>query len=222
MKNKVASCLFGTVLWLCACAGAEEGHVSGYTVEVDVSMSAQGTVEDVKVVQADTYDLGVLAVRLAKSRAYRPQIQEGRPVPAVQRLPLFFPVEGDLGPENNREPKPELKRPVAPDYPVAMRSANQPGGAIVRVVVGQDGRVREVALVRASHPDFGASAVEAVRQWRFGPAQKEGAPVESQFNVAVAFEISGKEPEWQWYVPPRPAFKAAFILSGVMVPVGGR
>lgn len=222
MNNKAASCLLGVLLGWQTWALAQERPAPGYTVEVDVTVSAEGAVEEVKIVQADTYDLGVMAAGVAKSRTYRPQIKEDQPIRSVQRLPLFFPVEGDLGPESNREPKPELKEPVAPRYPAAMRKAGQPGGAILRVVVGPNGRVRDLTLVRASHPDFGASALEAVRRWRFDPARKEGTPVEAQFNLAVAFEVSGAAPEWQWYVPPRPAFTAAFILSGEMVPAGRR
>ncbi len=61
------------------------------------------------------------------------------------------------------------------------------GIVTLEIVVQKDGSVREAVALSAEPDgyDFGASAVEAVRQWRFEPAVFEGRPVDAVLNLTI-------------------------------------
>jgi protein TonB len=77
-----------------------------------------------------------------------------------------------------------------PDYPVRMLNREIEGNAVIKVLIGADGRVREAQVVRATHPDFGEASVRhALKAWRFKPATRGGEPVEDWQTLTVHFTI---------------------------------
>lgn len=76
---------------------------------------------------------------------------------------------------------------VEPDYPASARDRHLQGAVVLRVLVGQDGRVRELTPV-SGDPELTSSAVSAVRQWRFRPYAPDGSPVAftTQFTIDFA------------------------------------
>ena len=84
---------------------------------------------------------------------------------------------------------PVLVRKVHPEYPAMARTARLPGFVLIQAVVGEDGGVAEVSVLRASSPLFVDAAVEAVRQWRYRPALQSGRPVRVYFTVRVEFQL---------------------------------
>lgn len=78
----------------------------------------------------------------------------------------------------------------APEYPpVAMRSGDQ-GTVLVRVEVGADGVPTSVEVAqRSGSRDLDRAAVNAVRQWRFQPAQRDGQAVTGVVTVPIDFKM---------------------------------
>jgi TonB family protein len=56
---------------------------------------------------------------------------------------------------------------------------------VLWVVVGPDGRVRDLRVVRSGGKKLDDATLATVRQWRFDPARKDGKPVAVQINVEV-------------------------------------
>ena len=54
-------------------------------------------------------------------------------------------------------------------------------------IVDESGRVSEVSILRGADPAFNESAMKAVKQWRFEPAQRAGKPVEARFTQTIEF-----------------------------------
>lgn len=77
-----------------------------------------------------------------------------------------------------------------PIYPDAMRQAGIEGEVTVDFLVGVDGHVYNVHAVHSSHPEFEAPAVEAVRQWEFRPAMKNGRLADAHMQVPVGFTLT--------------------------------
>jgi TonB family protein len=75
----------------------------------------------------------------------------------------------------------------APEYPAKLRRAKTKGEAVVSFVVSRNGRVLEPAIVSATDPAFGESALAAARQWRFIPRIVNHAPVETKVNFPFTF-----------------------------------
>jgi len=70
---------------------------------------------------------------------------------------------------------------------------HQEGVVLLRVQVGTDGSAADVELARSSgYPLLDAAALEAVRRWRFEPAEVGGFPVSSQVDVPVRFSLEDR------------------------------
>jgi TonB family protein len=76
-----------------------------------------------------------------------------------------------------------------PQYSDKARKAKYQGVCVVALIVGADGAPRDVKVVQAIGRGLDAKAVEAVQQWKFEPAMKDGQPVAVAINVEVTFRL---------------------------------
>ena len=89
----------------------------------------------------------------------------------------------------NIRPPRKIKN-VPPVYPQAMREAGLEGVVPMEALIGRNGEVASVRVLSAQiHPEFAASAVDAVRQWRFDPTLLNGETVEVVMTVSVRFSL---------------------------------
>jgi TonB family protein len=95
---------------------------------------------------------------------------------------------GPYRPGSGIEP-PRLLREVRPVYTEEARRRRLVGDVILEIVVRQDGSVGDLKIVRGLGGGLNERAVEAVRQWRFSPARRHGAPVDVLVEVAVEFRL---------------------------------
>ncbi|HEY8995006.1 MAG TPA: energy transducer TonB [Lacunisphaera sp.] len=194
----------------------------GFKVIVEITFDEQGNAEDGKVITSDdptgAHALDQIALALASKVKQPPKVdKEGKPMKFKARAPFSFPVEGDEGPAANNAPKPSLKQVPQPVYPEELAQAGIVGGAILELIVGTDGAVRNATVLRSSHPEFANAAYAAVRQWHGTPAQKDGVAVESRCRIAVSFSVDDKEVDWMWRVAPRPSL-GSFTVVRAKVP----
>jgi protein TonB len=77
-----------------------------------------------------------------------------------------------------------------PEYPAVAKYRHWEGRVVLRVRVLADGSCGQAAVQQSSgHEVLDASALEAVREWRFVPAKRNGQPVESWVNVPINFNL---------------------------------
>jgi TonB family protein len=76
-----------------------------------------------------------------------------------------------------------------PEYSDEARQAKYQGTVMLWVVVGGDGRPREIRVQRSLGMGLDEKAVEAVRGWKFVPGMKDNQPVDVQVNVEVVFRL---------------------------------
>jgi len=84
---------------------------------------------------------------------------------------------------------PVLLRKVQPQYPALLRIARVPGFVLLQAVIGEDGSVEDVTVLRASSPLFGDAAVDAVRQWKYSPLVLNGVPTPFVLSVTLNFSV---------------------------------
>lgn len=84
---------------------------------------------------------------------------------------------------------PTLLREVKPDYTEEARRRSLQGDVVLEIVVRRDGSVGDVKILQGLGGGLDARAVDAVRQWRFSPAQRQGVPVDVIVEVAVEFKL---------------------------------
>jgi len=79
-----------------------------------------------------------------------------------------------------------------PPYPIVARRLGMEGVVLLDVLVASDGTAADVRLARSSgHQQLDDSAVRTVRErWRFIPARRDGAAVESRVTVPIRFRLS--------------------------------
>jgi periplasmic protein TonB len=76
-----------------------------------------------------------------------------------------------------------------PEYSEEARKAKFQGTCVLWLVVGPDGRPRDIRVARTLGLGLDEKAIEAVKQWKFEPAMKDGKPVAVQINVEVSFRL---------------------------------
>lgn len=103
----------------------------------------------------------------------------GRTAPGTE--PLL--VAGDVMP-------PRLLEKVPPEYPPEARAAGIEGKVVLEAVIGKDGTVRDIKVLR-SIPQLDGAALRALRQWRYDPATLHGEPVDVFFTVIIEFGLDG-------------------------------
>ena len=83
---------------------------------------------------------------------------------------------------------PEAIEKVAPDYPEWARRKGIEGTVMLQALVGRDGLVKDVRVVR-SIPELDDYAIAAAKQWRFVPAKAQGQPVAVWVAIPVKFTL---------------------------------
>ena len=76
-----------------------------------------------------------------------------------------------------------------PEYSEEARKAKYQGTVVLFLVVGPDGKPQQIRIQRSLGMGLDEKAIEAVRQWRFDPAKKDGQPVAVMINVEVNFRL---------------------------------
>jgi TonB family protein len=76
-----------------------------------------------------------------------------------------------------------------PEYSEEARKAKYQGTCVLWLIVDPDGKPRDIKVARALGMGLDQKAMEAVRNWRFSPAMKDGRPVPVQINVEVNFRL---------------------------------
>lgn len=146
--------------------------------------------------------------------------QPSRPNPVIERplpslpdvdLPRFPPIEltgsdpldeGGSGPAGRAEDDPlppvladaEVDPRYAgqfqPAYPARLERLGIEGRVVLKVLIGADGRVKDVRILYADDDGFAdVTERQARSRWRFRPATSDGRPVETWKQLTVRFEI---------------------------------
>ncbi len=97
-------------------------------------------------------------------------------------------------PHEVKETMPEAITKVSPTYPDSARKAKIEGTVMVKALVGKDGGVMRVEIERGV-TGLDASALAAVKQWKFKPATADGQPRAVWVIVPVMFRLAADEPK---------------------------
>jgi protein TonB len=109
--------------------------------------------------------------------------QEQTPAPATQQDQVY-----EVG---NGVSPPQVIKQVDPQYTPAARAAKITGEVHLKVVVEADGSVDRITVTRSLDKKYGLDdeAIKAAKQWRFGPAKKDGKPVAVWVSLQLEFRL---------------------------------
>lgn len=110
---------------------------------------------------------------------------EALPEPSPASPPIIDPIIVDA----SMTPPRRIEK-VNPRYPEGARADRVEGSAVLQAVIDAEGHVIDVRVLRTSGDErLDASAIVAVRQWRYEPALHDGKPVAVLFTVVVEFNL---------------------------------
>ena len=127
----------------------------------------------------------LLALPLMLSIAVAQNQPSAPPKPDTKSDSAASGAEHIYGPKDHVKPPRVLLSPD-PKYPKGTRKE---GTVVLWLVVGSDGLTHDVKVQRSLSPDLDGAAIEAVKNWKFAPATKDGKPVAVQINVEVTFRL---------------------------------
>lgn len=86
---------------------------------------------------------------------------------------------------------PTLIHKASPQYTDAARRANLTGECVLSLTLDTNGIPHDVRLIRSLAPSLDEKAIEAVKQYRFKPAMRDGkTPVPTTFRILVEFQLN--------------------------------
>jgi TonB family protein len=170
-------------------------------VTLHVMIASDGSVKDVAVVNGDSRltDAALAAVRKWR---FQPFIADGKPVEGQRDVTMDFTLaDGPTQLDDSSDPistmgggarasPPRITYSPDPEYSPAALEAHVDGIVTLSIVVGTDGKprdIRDIKVVRSPGYGLDEKAIEAVREWRFQPASKDGKPVAVLIMVQVQF-----------------------------------
>jgi TonB family protein len=84
---------------------------------------------------------------------------------------------------------PRPLRTPDPQYSKEARKRSVQGKVVLWLVIGPDGLPQNIRVAKSLGYGLDEAAIEAVRNWRFQPAKKNGKPVAVQVNVEINFRM---------------------------------
>jgi len=85
---------------------------------------------------------------------------------------------------------------ITPPKPISVTDPRLPKGkhtiqgtCVLSLIVDEDGRTRDVRVIRSLDKRLDQSAIDAVYQWKFEPAMKDGKSVAVRTSVEVTFVV---------------------------------
>ena len=78
---------------------------------------------------------------------------------------------------------------VEPIYPVLMKQIGKSGKVDLHAIIGEDGTIQSLEAV-GGDPMFFASAMQAVKQWRYTPTMLNGQAVKVDTYITVIYNLS--------------------------------
>jgi TonB family protein len=85
---------------------------------------------------------------------------------------------------------PRLLKKIDPEYTQKARDAKISGTCVLEVVVGADGKARDMKVKRSLDAGLDEKAIEAVERWEFAPGRLGGKPVAVSATIEINFKLN--------------------------------
>lgn len=85
--------------------------------------------------------------------------------------------------------RPAARVQPGPAYPYEMSRAGISGDVVVEFIINEHGDVIDARVIRSSHREFEASAMQAVLKWKFKAGRKDGKAVKVRASQLLEFNL---------------------------------
>lgn len=84
----------------------------------------------------------------------------------------------------------KLVSKINPEYPPQAKKDHVSGDVALTVVIGKDGSVENIKVLKGVREDLDRSAIDAVRQWKYEPVLLNGDPIEVETTIHVIYSLA--------------------------------
>jgi TonB family protein len=172
------------------------------TVVLNAIIGKDGKIQNLQVSTSTNPIFNDSALDAVRQWIYKPYLLNGNPTEVETKITVNYSLEGANSATPTPSPSPQAANPspsTARNNPIVIHTGDVkvPAGArkdkvhgtvLVSLVVGKDGLPRDVEVKKSLRPDFDQSALEAVRDYRFEPALRDGTPVEAKLFLEIDFQ----------------------------------
>ena len=186
---------------------AQNGGIQGRVI-VQFVITSEGKVRNVRTIRSVHPLLDEEAERVVKltDKNWKPGFQDGKAVNFLYTIPIYFALQVDDDEELDETELDFLEIPPEFEgglygllefiineirYPESAIVSGIYGTVLVQFVVAEDGRVKDVAVVRGVHPLLDHEAVRVVKrtEGKWKPGMKNGIPVDVYYTVPLNFYL---------------------------------
>jgi TonB family protein len=166
-------------------------------VAVEVTVAPDGKAKALQIVRGLGHGLDQNALVAVRDWHFVPATLNGRPIEATTRVDVEFSLKNAelneliandmatrIGPGVT---PPQVVHRADPVYPPNITSTTPEGSVVLDAVIAENGIPHVIRVIRSLDWQFDESAINALKEWRFSPAIKDGKPVKVRMNVAVEF-----------------------------------
>ena len=180
----------------------EEARLAGVegTVVVYAEIAKDGFPENLRVLRSLGYGLDQEAIRAVQQWRFEPNLQNGQIIRVATYVPVNFRLQRQIygvQPASQRGNEvfqitdgvtvPKIISRVEAPYTDEARAAKLEGKIVLLIEITSAGRVENVVVLREMGKGMNESAVQAIKQWKFSPATKDGRPVAVMITVEMNF-----------------------------------
>ena len=177
-------------------------------VQVRFIVDESGAVTRARALHATDPVFADAAVESVRQWRFSPALDESRPVAKCMDVTLrFHPPDRRAGPAPAYPPAEVIRslvrapyaRPAKtgggdPDYPDSLLDRHLKGEVDVEFALDENGRMRGLKVLWATHADFIPPALAAARQWRFRPAMQGDLALAAPMQSALEFDVLESKP----------------------------
>lgn len=204
-----------SVVMVGAMCGADQRE-TGFAVTVRFDLDAKGNINNPEVISSDEPLLDPYAIIMLRLSSWDAKVLPAQGEPARRsQTTLQFAVDTYEGneplPDGATMPEP-VKR-IPPRYPYGCRRIDLSGGVLLALTIDTNGNVAKCRAITSAHDSFSYEAIKAFKKWKFKPATLDGMPIMCTVNIAVPFQLVGRQCGWRWVMAPAPALKPYMVES---------
>ena len=181
---------------------AQQARIAGVVI-LEALIGPDGKVRQLKVLRSVPF-LDGAATDAVRQWEYTPTLIDGTPTPILMTVTVTFTLNGSPPPApliatawtaaagvlraGRDVPIPRQTKNVRAAYPVGAQMERRAGTAILELLIGADGKVKDVRSLRPT-PEFDESAMEATRRWEYEPTLVNGVAVPVVLPTILTFSI---------------------------------
>ena len=155
------------------------------TLRMEFILNGEGQPTFIHVLDSPDRHLTTATLRALENWRFSPPTKSGKPVQVRLVVPIVFKATKDRRNEKISLGVPVILRTARPEYPIAVGPPKAPGRVWINLLVKADGSISDVKVESSTDPRFERSALQALKDYRFGPRMTGGEAVDSRLSFAI-------------------------------------